>query len=79
MVDEETEDKNVRVHLLAQLKEGSEFFENQKEALSRLWESFPGKVVTFYETKPTKSVQKVCRHFIVLSCVFLPLCVEVYG
>ena len=58
MVDE-TEDRNVRVYLLAQLKEGSEYLENQKEALSRLWEGFRGKVVTFYETKPTKSVKKV--------------------
>ena len=75
-MDKETEDKNVRVYLLAQLKEGSEYLENQKEALSRLWEGFRGKVVTFYETGPTNSVKKVCRHHtdrIVLTCIFLPL------
>ena len=37
--------------ILAQLKEGSEYLENQKEALSRLWGGSCGKVVTFYETK----------------------------
>ena len=82
MVDEETEDQNFRVHLLAQLKEGSEYLENQKEALSRLWEGFRGKVATFYETEPTISVKKVCRYHTdhtVLSCIFLPLCVEAHG
>ena len=66
MVDEETEDQNFRVHLLAQLKEGSEYLENQKEALSRLWEGFRGKVATFYETEPTISVKKVCRYHTVI-------------
>ena len=82
MVDEETEDQNIRVYLRAQLKEGSEYLENQKEALSRLWKGFRGKVITFYETEPTKPVKKVCRYFTdhtVLSCIFLPLCVEVHG
>ena len=60
MVDEETE--NRRAEVLAQLKEGSEYLENQTEALSRLWEGFRGKVVTFYETEPTKSVKKVRRY-----------------
>ena len=62
-MDEETDDQGVQVHnLLAQLREGSEYLENQKEeGLRRLWKGFPGKVVTFYETKPTKSAQKVCR------------------
>jgi hypothetical protein len=45
--------------LLAQLNEGSEFLENQKEALSHLWNEFRGKVVTFYETQKTKQVKKV--------------------
>ena len=63
MVDEETGNQMVQVHnLLAQLKEGSEYLENQKEDLSRLWEGFRGKVVTFYETKPTKFVKKVRRY-----------------
>ena len=82
MVDEETEDQNVRVYLLAQLKEGSEYLENQKEALSRLWEGFRGKVVTFYETEQTKSVKKVCIYYTdhtALFCIFLPLWVEVHG
>ena len=60
MVDEETDNKNAEV--LAQLKEGSEYLENQKEALSRLWEGFCGNVTTFYETGPTKSINKVPRH-----------------
>ena len=63
MVDEETGNQKVRVlNQLAQLKEGSEYLENQKEALSRLWEGFRGKVVTFYETEPARSVKKVRRH-----------------
>ena len=60
MVDGETD--NQRAEVLAQLKEGSEYLENQKEALSRLWEGFRGKVVTFYEAEPTKSVKKVRRY-----------------
>ena len=60
MVDDEADNPKVQVrNLLVQLKEGSEYLENQKEALSRLWEGFHGKVVTFYETEPTKSVTKV--------------------
>ena len=60
MVDGETD--NQRAEVLAQLKEGSEYLENQKEALSRLWEGFRGKVITFYEAGPTKSLKKVPRH-----------------
>ena len=60
MVDGETD--NQRAEVLAQLKEGSEYLENQKEALSRLWEGLRGKVVTFYETEPIKSVKKVRRY-----------------
>ena len=62
MVDEETDNKKVQVNLLAQLREGSEYLENQKEALSHLWEGFCGKVVTFYETKKTKSIKEVRRY-----------------
>ena len=56
MVDEAD---NQNAEFLAQLKEGSEYLENQKEALSRLWEGFHGKVITFYGTKTTESVEKV--------------------
>ena len=61
-MDEETDNQKIQVNLLAQLREGSEYLENQKEDLSRLWEEFRGKVVTFYETKKTKSVKKVSRY-----------------
>ena len=60
MVDEEPNEQKT-LHLLAQLKEGSEYLEDQKEALSRLWGELRGEVVTFYETEPTKSVTKVWR------------------
>ena len=46
MVDEGSNEQKT-LNLLVQLKEGSEYLENQKEALSRLWEEFHGKVVTF--------------------------------
>ena len=60
MVDDEADNPKVQVrNLLVQLKEGSEYLENQKETLSRLWGGFRGKVVTFYETETTKSVKKV--------------------
>jgi hypothetical protein len=59
MVDREI-DSNLKVqNLLAQLREGSEFLENQKEHLTRVWERFHGKVFTFYETGKTKSVKEV--------------------
>ena len=61
MADEEADNQKVQVNLLTQLREGSEYLENQKEDLSRLWEEFRGKVVTFYETK-TKSGKKVRRY-----------------
>ena len=69
MVDEETGKPTDQVlNLRTQLKDGSEYFENQKEDLSRLWEEFPWKgdgnrgkeVVTFYETGPTKTAKEVC-------------------
>ena len=59
MVDEETDNQNVqRRILLAQLKEGTEYVENQKEDLIRLWEGFHGKVVTFYEEGSDKKVSR---------------------
>ena len=67
MVDEETDNKNAEV--LAQLKEGSEYLENQKEALSRFWEGFRGRVTTFYGTVPTKSIKKVPRRIPRAPCL----------
>ena len=67
--------------MLSQLKEGSEYLENQQEALGRLWGEFDGKVVTFYETKPTGTRGEVCRyhlHHAESSCIFPPR-VEVQG
>ena len=46
----------------AQLKEGSEYLENQKEALSRLWGRFCGKVVTFYENKACTITSTALRY-----------------
>ena len=72
-MDEENEDQNVRVlNLLAQLREGSEYLENQKEALGRLWDGLRGKVVTFYETNPTISDKRVCSRYHTIRIVFLP-------
>ena len=60
MVDREAGDyKGQARYLLAQLTEGSEYLENQREALSRLWEGFEGEVVTFYELNPTDPAKKV--------------------
>ena len=57
IVDGGTDNQEARVYNLpSQLKEGSEYLENQKEALSRLWEGFHGNVVTFYETEPVRKV-----------------------
>jgi hypothetical protein len=59
MVDEETDYALKVQHLLAQLSEGSEFLENQRDALTRVWNDFRGIVCTFYETQWSKSVKKV--------------------
>ena len=59
MVGERTDSQKALI--LAQLNEGSEYLENQKEALGRLWKEFRGKVVSFYETEPMEPVQGVCR------------------
>jgi hypothetical protein len=48
-----------RRNLIMQLKEGSEFLENQKEDLIRIWEGFKRKVVNFYETMKTPLVRMV--------------------
>jgi len=46
-------------NLIMQLKEGSEFLENQKEHLLPIWDKFKQKVVSFYETVGTPSVSMV--------------------
>lgn len=58
IVDDESDNTKVR-DLLAQLKEGSEFLENQKESLTGVWNAFKGKIISFYETEPTNSVKRV--------------------
>jgi hypothetical protein len=65
MVDEESDLAPKIQNLLAQLSEGSEFLENQKEYLSQVWKDFHGKVCTFYETEWTKTVKKVS----ILGCI----------
>jgi hypothetical protein len=42
-----------RSTLLQQLKEGSEYLENQKEDLLCVWECFKGKIISFYELNKT--------------------------
>jgi hypothetical protein len=59
MVVDETDYTQKIQNLLAQLREGSEYLENQREALARVWNDFRGMVCTFYETQLTKSVKKV--------------------
>jgi hypothetical protein len=46
-------------NLIMQLKEGSEFLEEQKESMLYVWEMFKHKVVSFYETVTTPSVRMV--------------------
>ncbi|KAF8540115.1 hypothetical protein BDD12DRAFT_777518, partial [Trichophaea hybrida] len=48
-----------RSSLIMQLKDGSEFLENQKEDLIHIWDKFKPKVVSFYETVKTPSVRKL--------------------
>lgn len=60
MVAEFDEDNKKAQSLLAQLKEGSEYLENQQEALTKVWNTFNGKVFSFYETEKTISLKKVC-------------------
>ena len=73
MADEGTDyQKAQALNLLAQLNEGSEYLENQKEALSRLWKRFCGKVVTFYEAEPIKSAKEVRRYHTGSPALYLP-------
>ena len=60
MVGERTGSQKVLIR--AQLKEGSEYLENKKEALSRLWGRFSGKVITFYESKACTITSTILRY-----------------
>jgi hypothetical protein len=67
MVDAESGGYETSKHnLLRQLREGSEFLENQKEELSYIWKESNPTIVSFYETAPTPTVERVRLH---LSCV----------
>lgn len=57
MIDKDDYERGL---ILNQLKEGSEYLENQKEELVRIWRGFKGKVVSFYETEKTKQVTVIC-------------------
>jgi len=46
-------------NLIMQLKEGSEFLEEQKESMLYVWEMFKHTVISFYETVMTPSVRMV--------------------
>ena len=60
MVDAESSGYDTSRHnLLRQLREGSEFLETQKEELSYIWEECKPKIVSFYETAATLTVEKV--------------------
>jgi hypothetical protein len=59
LLDIESGGQESRRNLLMQLKEGSEFLENQKHDLSYIWEGFEGRIVSFYETVKTKTIKKV--------------------
>ncbi|KAH0556424.1 hypothetical protein GP486_005657 [Trichoglossum hirsutum] len=58
MVDTETGGQESRLNLLRHLKEGSEFLETQKENLLHLWTEYSGKIVSFYETLKTPTVER---------------------
>ncbi|KAF8544651.1 hypothetical protein BDD12DRAFT_906355 [Trichophaea hybrida] len=59
MVDAESGGYETSRHnLLRQLREGSEFLENQKEDLSYIWEEYRPKIISFYETAPTPTVER---------------------
>ncbi|KAF8533477.1 hypothetical protein BDD12DRAFT_760777 [Trichophaea hybrida] len=59
MVDSESGGYDTSRHnLLRQLREGSEFLEIQKEELSYIWKDYKPKIVSFYETAPTRTVER---------------------
>lgn len=47
-----------------QLQEGSEYLENQKGALSEVWNDFRFKTVSFYETEETPTIAKVSVQYL---------------
>ncbi|KAF8535039.1 hypothetical protein BDD12DRAFT_754194, partial [Trichophaea hybrida] len=60
MVDAESGGYETSKHnLLRQLREGSGFLETQKEELSHIWDEWKPKIVSFYETAPTLTVERV--------------------
>ena len=60
MVDAESGGYETSRHnVLRQLREGSEFLENQKEELSYIWKEYTPKIVSFYETAPTPTIERV--------------------
>lgn len=52
-----SDEQSARLSILEQLRENSEFLEDQKERLIPIWERL--RVVSFYEAKKTPSVKKV--------------------
>ncbi|KAF8543181.1 hypothetical protein BDD12DRAFT_874965 [Trichophaea hybrida] len=59
MVDAESGSYETSRHnLLRQLREGSEFLENQKEDLSYIWEEYKPKIISFYESVQTPTVKR---------------------
>jgi hypothetical protein len=60
MVDAESGGYETSRHnLLRQLREGSEFLENQKEDLRYIWEEHKPKIISFYESVQTPTVKWV--------------------
>lgn len=55
-------------NLIMQLKEGSEFLEEQKESMLYVWEMFKHKVISFYETVMTPSIRMVNNMLPSLKC-----------
>jgi hypothetical protein len=58
IVTESSGYKSTRI-LLAQLKEGSDFLEQQKDDLAHLWRGFTPRIVSFYEVVRTPTAQRV--------------------
>jgi hypothetical protein len=60
MVDAESSSYDIsRSNLLKQLREGSEFLENQKEELSYIWKEYKPKIVSFYGTALMQPAERV--------------------
>lgn len=50
--------QSTRLRLLEQLREDSEYLEEQRERLIHIWSNM--RIYSFYELKDTPTVQKVC-------------------